>query len=70
MYAEYLMVAHGETQVAQEMVSIKEKQNLTSLIEVEGTPRYRDNIQSNIKYLGSPLVPDSQLPSKQIKQLL
>ena len=35
------------------MISIKHKENLSSIIDVESTPDFRSQIQDNEKYIGA-----------------
>ena len=51
------MVSHGETRPDSELMSIKQRENLSSLLEVERTSDFKSHLQDNEKYLGAELLP-------------
>ena len=67
MYAECLMIAQGETSPDTEMINIKNRDNLTSFIEVERTSEFKNNLQSNQKYLGAELLPAAHSNNDHLK---
>lgn len=47
------MISQGETRPDTEMINIKHRENLSSIIDVEQTPDFRSQLQDNEKYLGA-----------------
>lgn len=47
------MVSQGETRPDSELMSIKQRENLSSLLEVERTSDFKSHLQDNEKYLGA-----------------
>lgn len=49
------------------MVSIRNSEGLSSLLEVERTPAFRDQIRDNEKYLGAELLPAAHTANEGLK---
>ena len=47
MFAECILISHTKNEADLQMLDIKKKENLTSLIEVQRSPKYRDLLQFN-----------------------
>lgn len=47
MFAECILIAHTKTEADAQMLDIKKKENLTSLVEVQRSLKYRDLLQFN-----------------------
>ena len=64
------MVSHGETRPDSELMSIKQRENLSSLLEVERTSDFKSHLQDNEKYLGAELLPAAHSSNEGVKYKL
>ena len=67
MYADCVLISHGQTTSDMQLVNIKNQERLNSLIETYNSPRFHKEVKTNPKYLNDSLVDNSHKHNLNLK---